>query len=88
MNLTPEQREQVRLSLLRYGLRYFSLVLARSYLIAEGFARIEPETVQAEARYLMDKGLLISRGKKISPENHVYETTAEGRDYLAEAGIV
>jgi hypothetical protein len=86
MTLTPEQREQVRLSLLRYGLGSFTVGLARQYLASEGFRGLTKEQVQAEINYLADpaKALLRLNGKLISPEVATYSTTAEGRDYLAQ----
>lgn len=88
MQLTPEQREQVRLSLLRYGLGSFTSRLARQNLTSEGFRGLTQQEVQAEINYLCDpqKGLLVQIGKLISPEVCSYTTTATGRDYLAQAG--
>jgi hypothetical protein len=89
MNLTPESREQVRLSLLRYGLGSITVGLARQYLASEGFRGLGREEVQAEIDYLADaaKGLLAREDKPVSPEVPRYRTTAAGRDYLAEQGI-
>lgn len=87
MNLTPEQREQVRLSLLRYGLGSFTKGLARQYLRSEGFRAIEAEEVEAEVRYLEEKSLLRKNDKLVSPEVKTWSTTAAGRDYLAEQGL-
>jgi hypothetical protein len=89
MNLTPELREQVRLSLLRYGLGTFTVGLARQYLASEGFRGLSREDVQAEIDYLADagKGLLAHESKPVSPEVRKYKTTAAGRDYLAEQGV-
>lgn len=88
MILTSEQREQVRLSLLRYGLGGFSASLARQYLISEGFGLIPLEMVNAEIDYLADpeKKFLRAANKTISPEVKLWKTTAAGRDYLAEQG--
>ena len=90
MSLTNEQREQVRLSLLRYGLGGFTASLARQYLISEGFGPITLELVNAEIQYLADpdKNFLRSESKAISPEIKKWKITAAGRDYLAEQGIV
>lgn len=89
MEITPEQREQLRLSLLRYGLGSFTLGLARQYLTSEGFRGISKEQVQAEINYLShpQKGLLAENGKLISPEVRTYSTTPNGRDYLAGQGV-
>jgi hypothetical protein len=79
-------REQVRLSLLRYGLGSFTVGLARQYLASEGFRGLSKEEVQAEINYLCDpeKKFLRPNGKLISPEVATYSTTATGRDYLAQ----
>lgn len=89
MILTSEQREQVRLSLLRYGLGGFTAPLARQYLISEGFGPIPLDLVNAEIQYLADddKKFLRPESKAISPEVKKWKTTATGRDYLAEQGI-
>lgn len=88
MTLTAEQREQVRLSLLRYGLGGFGIGLAVQYLRSEGWGGITREQVQAEIEYLADasKGLIRAEEKSISPEVRRWKTTAAGRDYLAEQG--
>jgi hypothetical protein len=89
MNITPEIREQIRLSLLRYGLNHFTIGLARQYLASEGMRGLSREEVQAEINYLADpqKALLRENPKAVSPEMRTYATTAAGRDYLAEAGL-
>jgi hypothetical protein len=86
MKLTSEQREQVRLSILRYCLRPTSMGLICAYLRAEGFRGIERVQVELEILYLEDKGLLAEADKLVSPENKIYQTTATGRDYLAQQG--
>jgi len=86
MNVTPEQREQVRLSLLRYGLGFFTLGLAVSYLRSEGLG-LDRDQMRMEIGYLEDKGFLKVMQKEISPENKLWATTASGRDYLAERGV-
>lgn len=87
MTLNAQQREQVRLSLLRYGLSTFSLGLARQYLHSEGFTGISVEQTGQEIEYLEDKGLIEVKGKLLSPENRVWRTNAAGRDFLATEGI-
>lgn len=84
--MRPELREQVRLSLLRYGLGSFTLGIAVVNLRAEGFREADKEVVRAEAQYLEEKGLLKEAHKVISPENKEWFTSASGRDYLAERG--
>ena len=83
--LTPEAREQVRLSLLRYALRPSRPGILRASLRAEGY-KLDDETVDHEITYLSDKGLIKSEFKFISPENKFWRTTADGRDYLASQG--
>lgn len=86
---SPEEREQTRLSLLRYlaanrtpyGLPARAL---RQYLAAEG-TRLEVAEVEQEIQYLVDKGLAAALEKALSPEVAVYRITAEGRDLLATA---
>jgi hypothetical protein len=87
--LTPQQREQVRYSLLRYGLGYMTTGLAHQYLVSEGHRGIAREQVQQEINYLCDpeKGLMRENTKLVSPEMATYSTTALGRDLLAEAGL-
>lgn len=88
MKLSPEDRKQVRLSLLRYGARSISVGLATQNLRSEGFSGIQREEVQAECEYLADpdKGLMRSEPDPVSPEVRKYFTTAKGRDYLAISG--
>jgi hypothetical protein len=86
MTLDPKQREQVRLSILRYGLSLVSVSLLRSYLRGDGFSRISDEQVALEVQYLQDKKYLTAEDKGISPENELFRTTADGRDYLAKVG--
>ena len=85
--MNSQQREQVRLSLLRYGLGGFTAGLARQHLISEGFSGISIEETKAEVAYLEDKGFLTAASKAISPENRLWKTHANGRDYLATGGI-
>lgn len=83
-------REQVRLSLLRYltanptqyGLpaRYL-----RQALASEGMVASEAE-VLAEIQYLVDKALVAEVTKLVSPENQAWRITAGGRDQLARGG--
>lgn len=86
--MSPEQRQQIRLSLLRYGLGSFTVGLARQYLISEGQHGITREQVQAEIDYLADpdKRLLRKNDNLVSPEVATWSTTAAGRDYLAQSG--
>lgn len=88
MSLIPEQREQLRLSLLRYLDANVSSFGSSSALLlqqarAEGFA-VDKSVIELEMKYLADKKLAALRDKKISPENRTWEITAEGRDHRAQ----
>ena len=90
MNLNAQQREQLRLSLLRflngnpnYGMpTAFLLQMAR----AEGRPKLDEESVTAELEYLAEKNLAARMPKKLSPENKSWKITADGRDFVAEQG--
>jgi hypothetical protein len=87
MKMTPAQREQMRLSLLRYcgsAARYgLATPLLLQFLISEGFRPLSLEELQTELAYLEEKGLLAALPKLISPENEAWRITAAGRDFLA-----
>jgi hypothetical protein len=87
MHLTPEQREQVRLSILRYcesadqyGL---AAALLLQFLRSEGFRALSADRLRVELLYLTDKSFLAPVAKPISPENQAWRITANGRDFLA-----
>jgi hypothetical protein len=89
MTLTNEQREQLRLSLMRflegnltrYGLPTAVLLqMARS----EGRTGLEKSQVEAELEYLAEKGLAAEALKGVSPENRNWRITAGGRDFVAQ----
>jgi len=90
--MTPEQREQLRLSILRvlaanvtpYGT---PLTFLRSLLIAEGRPWLTRQDVEAEMLYLRDAGLVATVDKPVSPENTAWRVTKEGRDFLALRGL-
>jgi hypothetical protein len=86
-----EQREQVRLSVLRYCESADQFGLAASLLLQflrnEGFRSLTPERFESEMLYLADKGFLVAVDKPISPENPAWRITAAGRDFLAERGV-
>ena len=88
--MNPQQREQIRLSLLRYCESADQYGLAGALLLQflrnEGFRRLTREGLDAELLYLADKGLLIAVEKPVSPENPAWRITAAGRDLLAERG--
>ena len=87
MKRTTEQREQIRLSLLRYcgsAAQYgLATELLAQLLRSEGFGGMDREEARAELMYLADKGLVVSVEKRISPENEAWRITAEGRDLMA-----
>lgn len=85
--LTPEEREQARLSILRYGARPVGFGIIVQYLRSEGFRTMSRDEVTAELQYLQDKGFMVSEPKPLSPEVKVWRATAAGRDYLAEQGM-
>jgi hypothetical protein len=87
MNLTPTQREQLRLAILRLCLAALRSRLLLCYLRAEGFQRLEAEELDLEITYLADKQLLTSASGPVSPELKNWRTTAQGRDCLALKGI-
>jgi hypothetical protein len=85
------QREQLRLSLLRYldrdGSAMFGLPTKRLQVNArsEGFT-VTYDIVEAELIYLQDKGLVAEISKTLSPEVRAWRVTAQGRDLLAQQG--
>jgi hypothetical protein len=85
--MTKQQREQIRLSILRYcdcadefGL---SEPLLLQFLRSEGFRALSAAKLHAEIIYLADKTFLASVPKLISPENPAWRITASGRDFFA-----
>lgn len=87
MNLTPTQREQLRLSILRLCVEPLRSALLLCYVRSEGFARLQPEELELEITYLADKQLVTSANGPVSPELKHWRTTATGRDTLAQQGI-
>lgn len=87
---SKEQREQIRLSLLRYcgsAAQYgLGTALLAQFLRSEGMGGLSVEETRAELLYLADKGLVASLPKTISPENEAWRITAAGRDLLAGRG--
>lgn len=86
MKLSTEQREQVRLSILRLCLNGTTLGLLVSYLRSEGFSKIDRDDVEQEIEYLMGKNLLEEAAKKIAPGNPFYATTDDGAKCLGTPG--
>jgi len=88
MKLTSEQREQLRLSLLRFldnnaSMRGMSAALLLQMARSEGRPGLFADEVKAELQYLLDKALITDALKLISPENACYRITAAGRDFMA-----
>ena len=86
--MTTNQREQVRLSILRYcetaenyGL---SAALLLQFLRNEGFRSLTGAQIRAELQYLADKSFIMAVAKTISPENEAWRITAGGRDFVAQ----
>lgn len=85
--MTNGQREQIRLSILRYCECAEQFGLAETLLLqfirSEGFRGLTAGQLRAEIAYLADKGFLVSVPKLISPENPAWRITAAGRDFFA-----
>ena len=79
-------REQIRLSILRYCLGPLATGLIVAYLRREGFRAVKRDEAELELAYLADKKLIAAEPKAVSPENKIWRTTADGRDYLALQG--
>jgi hypothetical protein len=94
--VNPSDREQIRLSLLRYldaaaegapG-RGIATAVLRQHLRSEGFAITEEATLSA-LEYLKGKGLVARAVRQVSPENAGWIITSAGRDeYAVAAGGV
>ena len=86
--MNAHQREQLRLSLLRFldaaGMRAISLALLTQYAKSEGRSTLTTDEVEAELSYLEGKTYVARASKTISPENHAWRITSEGRDAYAE----
>ncbi len=91
MNPTPEQREQARLSILRYCESADQYGLAAALLLqfirSEGLRSLSADHLRAELLYLADKAFLVPIAKPISPENQAWRITAAGRDFLATQNL-
>jgi hypothetical protein len=90
--MTSEQREQLRLSLLRLlAMNPTPFGVPGSFLrvgaASEGRPGLSQEAVQTELLYLADAGLAVRVEKVLSPENACWRVTKAGRDFLAERGI-
>jgi hypothetical protein len=86
--MTTWQREQIRLSLMRYceAAQPYGLGagLLLQFIRSEGFRAATAEQLAAELNYLGEKNFLAPVVKPLSPENRVWRITAAGRDFLAE----
>ena len=86
--MTSTDREQLRISLLRFldanAARSTAFDLLVQYAKSEGRPALTREIVQAELNYLEGKGLVAKKTKLISPENPAYDITSDGRDAYAE----
>lgn len=87
--MTPAEREQLRLSLLRFldgnPTRFgLSSALLLQMSRAEGRHALDAAEVQAELQYLHDKDLVVPVAKTVSPELTCWRITADGRDLLAQ----
>lgn len=89
--MTQPERQQARVSLLRYldaaaesapG-RGIGEAVLQQYLVGEGFSG-GAQMAKAELTYLEEKGLVVKVAKKISPELPVWRITADGRDAYAQ----
>jgi hypothetical protein len=92
--MNPHEREQLRLSLLRFLLptaaltKYgVSALLLTQEARAEGRSHLAEAEVCLELHYLQDKGLVEPIKKALSPENQMWRITANGRDFAAEGGL-
>ena len=88
MKSTPEQREQLRLSLLRFmddnaSTRGMSAALLLQMARSEGRPDMDLSQVKVELQYLQDKKLIADVGKTISPELACFRINADGRDFVA-----
>lgn len=87
--MNAQQREQLRLSLLRFldanNTRFgLSTELLWQMARGEGRGQLERQHVEGELQYLTDKGLATEVFKGVSPENRCWRATAAGRDHQAD----
>jgi hypothetical protein len=88
--MNGEQREQLRLSLLRFledNPTRFGLgtVLLCQMARQEGRPALLWREVEQELLYLHDKGLVTEACKALSPEIRAWRITAAGRDLCAQS---
>lgn len=87
--MNANEREQLRLSLLRYldenPTRFgLGLPLLAQRARAEGFP-VDAQMLDAEMLYLEDAKLITQTAKVLSPENRTFRITKEGRDFRAQS---
>lgn len=89
--MTPAEREQARITVLRYldaaaeaspG-RGIGTAVLMQHLRAEGFSAADRPGTDALCLYLVDKGLVALVAKEVSPELRQWRITAAGRDHYA-----
>ena len=88
--MTPENRQQLRLSLLTQAEAASERGLTlQGYLIGAKTSglQVNGSDLLKEIVYLTDKGLMKSESPLISPELIRVRITAQGRDYLAQEGF-
>jgi len=90
--MTPQEREALRLTLLRVlNSNKTQFGMAKTLLLAvakpQGFSGLTGAQVGEELDYLEQKGLAMRVPKQISPELTAWRLSAAGRDYLAEHGL-
>ncbi len=90
-NQISDEREQLRLSLLRFldaHVEVSSRGLAEALLLqmarAEGRLELTLAELRAELLYLKDRNLICQVPKPISPELRSWRITADGRDQHAQ----
>jgi hypothetical protein len=88
--MNPELREIFRTAIVKLA-RSASLtgIGTEGMQVVAAVYGIKPSAQECaeEAAYLVDKGLLVEKEKRVSPENKVWRITADGRDWLAEQGF-
>lgn len=87
--MSAAQREQLRLSLLRFlaenPTRFgYNAALLLQMARNEGRPELTRAEVEAELQYLTDKDLIVETDKVISPEQRAWRITAAGRDHHAQ----
>lgn len=90
--MTSEQRETLRLSLLRFlAVNPTQYGVPQTLLVALAKQEARPWVISTdvaiEMQYLEDKGLVARTAKPISTELPNWRITAAGRDFMAERGI-